>query len=380
MIYLDNSATTYPKPVAVRRAISNALVFCGANPGRSGHKMSLEAAEQIYECRKSAAKLFNVEQIENIVFVRNCTEAINVVLKGLLKPGDHVVVSCLEHNAIMRPLKHLSSKGITYTKAYVYENDFAKTMDSFREAITENTKLLAVVGASNVWGIRLPIGELAELAHENGAEILVDAAQSAGVTPIDFSRHKLDYLCVSGHKGLYGPMGTGILITCKGEKLDTFIDGGTGSDSSSLTQPSDMPDRFESGTPNTAGIAGLKAGIDFVLSVGTQSIHNKEISLLGRAYEGLSDIRGVKLYTECPFSKGYAPVLSFNIKDIASENVAMQLNDMDVAVRAGLHCSPLAHEYKGTLKTGAVRISPSFFSRTYEMDEFIRCVKKIAKK
>lgn len=378
MIYLDNSATTYPKPLSVRNAVSRALVTCGANPGRSGHKMSMISANEIYECRKSISKLFNIDSIEDIVIVRNCTEAINIVLKGILKAGDHVVVSCLEHNATMRPLISMKKSGITYTKAYIHECDDEATVEEFRNAIQENTKLIACMHASNVWGIRLPIEKLAKLAHENNIKIMIDVAQSAGVLPIDYETNKIDYICSSGHKGLYGPMGTGILVARNGQELDTFIEGGTGSNSISLEQPNTMPDRFESGTPNTSGIAGLRAGVEFISQMGAENIHYKELKLINRAYDGLSNIKGVKLYTKKPKAQTHVPVLSFNIENMQSEKVSYELNNMNIAVRAGLHCAPLAHEHFGTLSLGAVRISPSFYTKPYEIENLLNSVNKIS--
>lgn len=379
MLYLDNSATTYPKPVSVRNAINRALITCGANPGRSGHNMSMTSANEIYQCREALGKLLNAQDTENIVIVRNCTEAINVVLKGTLKAGDHVVVSCLEHNAIMRPLEKLKSMGISYTKAYIHEGNKEATINEFRNAIKDNTKLIACMHASNVWGIRLPIEDIAKLAHSKGIKIMVDAAQSAGVLPIDFDGDKLDYLCISGHKGLYGPMGTGILVVRQGEELNTLIEGGTGSDSISLEQPLSMPDRFESGTPNTAGIAGLRAGAEFVMQTGIENIHIKEMKLIQRIYDGLSTIPRVKLYTKRPNAKQYVPVLSFNIDGMQSERVAYMLNENNIALRAGLHCAPLAHEYFDTLSCGAARISPSIFTKPHDMDKLLDVVKKISK-
>lgn len=380
MIYLDNSATTYPKPIMVTNAVNNAMKKYSANPGRSGHNMSMASANEIYNCRKTAAKLFSVENAENVIFTLNCTQAINIVLKGLLKPNDNVVLSCLEHNAVLRPLYKLKEIGITTTAATVYPGNNDKTLNSFRDAINSKTKLIVCIHASNVWGIRLPVERLAALAHQYGIPILVDAAQSAGLFPIDFEDSNIDYLCIAGHKGLYGPMGTGMLITKHGENLDTLVEGGTGTNSISPIQPDFMPDRFESGTPNMSGIAGLKAGMEFVMKKKPENILIHENKLIIYLYERLLNLEKVKLYMPKPDIQFFAPLLSFNIEGMQSEEVSLILNQNNIAVRAGLHCSPDAHEFAGTLDTGAVRICPSVFNKKSDIDKllFVLC-KKIIK-
>lgn len=377
MIYLDNAATTYPKPVAVRNAVSYALQNYGANPGRAGHDMSIKAAEEIYRCRVAAAQIFSAPGPECVAFTLNCTHALNYVLKGLLKPGDHVVTSCLEHNAVMRPLQSLSVNGITFTTARVYPGDNDATVDAFRKALTAQTKLFVCTHASNVWGIRLPIERLAALGHQYGVKIVVDCAQSAGVLPINMAEYGLDYLCIAGHKGLYGPMGTGMLITAGGPELATIIEGGTGTNSISYDQPDSMPERFESGTQNVAGISGLRAGIEFVQRRSPESIYKHEMELIRYIYEELSKMKGVILYTPEPVEPFYAPVLSFNIGDTPSETVAQKLNEHGISVRAGLHCAPCAHEFMGTIQQGAVRVCPSIFSSINEVRNFVGYVKKI---
>ncbi|MBQ2348719.1 MAG: aminotransferase class V-fold PLP-dependent enzyme, partial [Clostridia bacterium] len=222
MIYLDNSATSYPKPQSVRKAVNDAILY-GANPGRSGHKPSLYSSKIIYDCRKNICELVNAQDPEQVIFTLNCTYAINMVLKGFLKPGDHVVISDLEHNAVMRPLASLASKNITYTAFHVYENDSEKTLSGFRNAIKENTRLAVCTQVSNVWGIRLPVERITALCHQYGIPILVDASQSVGTIEIDMQSSGFDFLCMPGHKGLYGPMGTGVMICSCSEKLRTVI-------------------------------------------------------------------------------------------------------------------------------------------------------------
>ncbi len=377
MIYLDNAATTYPKPRSVHNAVMRAMNNYGANPGRSGHSMSMASALEIYKCRETAAEMFNAPGAECVVFTLNCTHATNMVLKGLLKPGDHVVTSCLEHNAIMRPLKKLEEFGIKHTVAEVYPCDNDKTVDSFRKCITSKTTLIACTCASNVWGIRLPIERIAALAKVYGIMMMVDAAQGAGVIPIDVTESKIDYLCLAGHKGLYGPMGTGMLITSRADKLNTIIEGGTGTNSLSFYQPSDMPEKLESGTPNVMGICGLGAGMEFVKQRGIKNISKHESQLINYLYERLRKIKNVELYMPKPDEKYFAPLLSFNIKDKDSESVSNILNKNGIQVRAGLHCAPAAHKFCGTLEKGAVRVCPSAFTTRKEIDRLVSIVKKI---
>lgn len=378
MIYLDNAATTFPKPLYVRRAVGEALSNYGANPGRSGHAMALKASEEIYNCRSKAAALFNEENPENVIFALNCTHAINIVLKGLLKSGDHVVVSDLEHNAVMRPLSALKQRGVEYSVARVSDKDHDETLGNFRNALRPNTKLVVCTHVSNVWGIRLPIERITAMCHMYDIPILIDASQSAGTFDIDIGENKYDFVCMPGHKGLYGPMGTGILITAQHEKLDTIIEGGTGSGSAFMQQPPNPPDKFESGTPNLSGIVGLGKGIDFVSSATTKKILSHEMSLMAHLYDRLSDNPKIILYTPKPDINILGPVLSFNVKDTDSENVAAYLNKQyGIAVRAGLHCSPMAHRHYGTLEQGAVRISPSYFTTTKEINVLVNALARI---
>lgn len=379
MIYLDNAATTFPKPASVSKAVAQALTKYGANPGRSGHKMSLEASEEVYKCRKVISDFFNAEGPECIVFTLNCTQSTNMVIKGLLKENDHVVISCLEHNAITRPLYALEKNGVTFTEATVYPGDNDATLNSFRESITEKTKLIACMHASNVCGARLPIERIASLAHVYKIPILVDAAQSAGVLPIDMKESQIDYLCISGHKGLYGPMGTGILITSKGKDLSTIIEGGTGTNSISYLQPETMPDKFESGTPNVAGIVGLRAGVEFVSKRGIENISRYEHSLIEFLYDELKKIDGIEMYMPKPTHKYFVPLISFNFKNKDSEVIAALLDKHGICVRAGLHCTPSAHKFLGTVERGTVRVCPSVFTTENEIKFLIKVLKYFSK-
>lgn len=380
MIYLDNAATTYPKPPQVIRAVDEAMRRYGANPGRAGHKMSMETAEELYRCRTEVAKFFHAPGPECVAFTLNCTLAMNLVLKGVLKSGDHVVTSNLEHNAVMRPLRALQEKGVTYTEAQVVPGDNDATVDAFRKALRPNTKLIVCTHVSNVWGIRLPIERLAALGHEYGIPIAIDCAQSAGVLPINMEECHFDYLCIASHKGLYAPMGTGILVTPHGASLATLIEGGTGTASISLDQPETMPDRLESGTVNVPGIAGIRAGIRFVKSKGIERIYRHELGLVQTLYRSLSQMEAIQLYTPEPVEPYFAPVLSFNVKDVSSETVAQKLNTAGIAVRAGLHCAPRAHESFGTLEQGAVRVCPSAFNNMNEIRVFSNTIMKFHRK
>lgn len=377
MIYLDNAATTSPKPLVVRRAVAEAMQL-SANPGRSGHDLSLKASEEVYRARKAAAALFHADSALKVIFTLNCTAAMNMVLKGLLKSGDHVVVSDLEHNAVMRPLHKLREKGITYTTAEVLPGDNDGTVDRFRRAINAHTKMIVCTHASNVWGIRLPVERLTALAHEYGLLMAVDAAQSAGVLPIDLTDSRIDFLCVAGHKGLYGPMGTGLLVINGDTIPDSLTEGGTGSHSLSLAQPEELPDKLESGTPNLPGIAGLRAGISFVMQHTPETIARHEFMLVQRLYRGLAANPRVQLYTDEPTPPYYVPLLSFNLKGTDSETAARALNSHGFAVRSGWHCSPAAHQKMGTEDIGAIRVSPSFFTTPYEIDRFLFSLKKLS--
>ena len=379
MIYLDNSATTYPKPPQVRQAVTRALGELGANPGRGGYPMSQRTAQAVYRCRCLAAEFFGAPGPECVVFQPSCTQALNLVLKGALKQGDHVVVSDLEHNAVMRPLTALSARGVTYTLAKTVPGDNDATLDAFRQAMGPRTKLVVCTQASNVFGFRLPVERVAALCHQYGAKLCVDAAQSAGLVPIHLQRDGIDYLCCAGHKGLYGPMGVGLLVLRDpADSLAPLVEGGTGTQSRSLAQPEDSPERYESGTLNVPGIAGLEAGLLFVRRQGPQALCQKELALLARLHRQLARFPGVELYTGEPRAPYFLPVLSFNLRGMESEAVGERLGQAGIAVRCGLHCAPLAHQKLGT-QQGTVRVSPSAFTRREEIDALARQVGRLCR-
>ncbi len=384
MIYFDNAATTGNKPKAVKNAVEYALSSVSANPGRSGHAKSVRAGELVFKSRSKAAQFFGAEP-ENVAFTYNCTHAINFVIKGVLRNGDHAIISSMEHNAVARPIHKLKTDGIIdYDIAEVIIGDSEATFHSFERLIRPETKLIISIHASNVTGEVMPIKQLAKMCRDRGIFFLVDAAQTAGVLPIDVGETGIDFLAAAPHKGLYAPMGTGLLIARKGIP-NTLIEGGTGSFSNMLSQPEDMPDRFESGTVNLPGIMGISAGIDFVGSVGIKAIYSHEISLCKRLYNALSELSGLRIYSSFDTEEN-APVFSFNIDGLKSMEVAEMLSKKGFATRAGLHCSPLAHQTLGTIDTGTVRISPSYFNNEREILMLQRAIfdikkqKNIAKK
>lgn len=379
MIYFDNGATTFPKPKSVVNAVNFAMNNC-ANPGRSGHRLSIKSSEIIYDCRRNLAKLFDTDKTENVIFSNNCTTALNTVIKGTLKDGDHVIISSLEHNAVLRPVAALESSGVSYSIAEVVEGDNDKTLDNFRSLINAKTKMIICTHASNVFGVRLPIERIGAMCRIYGILFCVDAAQTAGVIPISLMNSDIDYLCAAGHKGLYGPMGTGVLIINSDITPGSLTQGGTGSFSSDIAQPETLPDKFESGTPNVSGIAGLNEGVKFVMNRGVSGIEAYESELANLLYSGLGNINNVILYTEQPKAGAYAPVISFNIEGKDCEETADLLNlRYNIAVRAGLHCAPLAHKSYGTLESGTVRAVVSVFNNRSQVNYFINAVNKISK-
>ena len=379
MIYFDNAATSFPKPKRVAQSVGGAFAQYGANPGRSGHQMSMQTAIKVYEAREELSLLFGLQSPEEVVFTQNCTHAVNVALKGLLRSGDHVIISDLEHNAVLRPVHTLAQRGlITYSMAETFP-DTQKTVASFDALVRPNTRLIACTHASNVFGSVLPIEEIGRLCRDRDLLYMVDAAQSAGVLEINPRVCGIDFLCVAGHKGLYGPTGTGALITLLGSLLDTIIEGGTGSFSASFDQPREMPDRMESGTLNTMGILGLGAGVSFVREKTCKAIYTHEMKLAAELLSQLKALPQVVLYTP-DFGYGtHVPVVSFNIKGKPSEETTAMLDGAGFALRGGLHCAPLAHRKMGTLETGTARISIGAFNTIEHVNMLCEAIEKSAK-
>lgn len=375
MIYLDNAATSGKKPSSVISAVGNALNKYSANAGRSGHKLSQSAAFAIYTAREKFCDFFGASGVENVVFTLNCTHSLNSVIKGVLRRGDHCIISDLEHNAVLRPINKI---GISYDVAQVSLTDDEQTVKNFERLIRPNTKMIICTGASNVVGRLLPIEKIGILCRRYNLFFAVDAAQIAGVIPIDMKQMNIDYLAIAPHKGLYAPMGVGVLIAEK-PLLDTIIEGGTGVDSININQPDIMPEKLESGTMPLPAIMGAAVGIDFVKKAGVEKIHRKEIKLLRKLYRELNYIKSVRLYTDMPTADAFAPVLSFNLDGLSSVETAQKLNKYGIAVRAGLHCAPLAHKKLGTIDIGTVRVSPSIFTTEAEMEYLVNTIKNIKK-
>ena len=374
MVYFDNAATTFPKPHSVISAMTGALIEYGANPGRAGHKLSMKTAEAVFEAREKCADFFGAET-ENTVFTLNCTHALNTAIKGILKNGDHILCSDIEHNAVLRPIYACTKeKGVTCSFVPTF-NDDDMTAEAFEKHMTRRTRAVVCTIAGNVTGKILPVRKIAEICRRRNICLIVDAAQGAGVLPLKLS-DGVNIICAAGHKGLYGPMGTGLMITDGKYRLTTIVEGGTGSVSKELAQPEFLPDRFESGTINTAGAISLGAGIDFVRNKGLDVIYNHEMNLCRRFWQSLSSIKGVCLYTDFP-DKGYAPVIPFNIKGLSSEETAGRLSAAGYCLRGGFQCAYPVHKKMGTEETGAVRFSPSVFSTMNETNGLIRVISRI---
>lgn len=380
MIYLDNSATSYPKPEAVISNIQEIIKKYGANSGRGAYEMALETTERIYLTRKKAASFFNLSKAENVIFTYNCTTALNMAIKGIAKKGSHFIISNLEHNAVLRPLEALKQKGMCSYSVAKVTDDLYTTLRNFEKLITKDTVAVVCTGASNVFGIIPPFKSLAALAHKYNLLFILDYSQSAGIIPLDLSNKNIDIVCCSGHKGLLGLSGVGLLLINNDIVLDTIIEGGTGSNSEKSMQPSEYPDRLESGTPNIHGIISLSDSIDYLNKTGITDIYKHEMHLLKYLQYNLMCDNRVILYTDLlNCKKCYVPILSFNMKNMHSEQVASALSDEGIAVRAGLHCAPLAHKSFNTLKTGTVRVSPSVFTEKNHIDLLINSLRKIAK-
>lgn len=380
MIYLDNSATSYPKPQNVVQSVFEAYNKFGGNSGRGAYDMALGTTEQIYLCRKKLAEMFGAPSVENVIITYNCTTALNMAIKGLAKAGSHFVISDLEHNAVLRPLAKLKKDGIADYSIARVEFDAYKTVQNFKNCINENTVAIICTGASNVFGIIPPYRMLASLAHRNNLIFVMDCAQIAGSLPINMMRDEIDIICCAGHKGLMGPTGTGVMILKDEICLDTIIEGGTGSNSADQNQPENLPDRFESGTPNVQGIIGLSKALDYVKNVGIENIYHHEASLMRYLQSRLQQNKNVILYTDFfDRRQSLMPIVSFNVKNMHSEEAAALLSADGIAVRAGLHCAPLAHRKFKTEDTGTVRISPSVYTKKSDIDFLINSVRKIAK-
>lgn len=378
MIYLDNATTSWPKPEGVYQAMEEFLRQKGGNPGRGGHSMAVAASRMVEEARLLLARLINAPDKDRVIFTLNCTDSLNIGLKGLLKPGDHVITSCLEHNSVIRPLEKLEQQGVKVARLPPHSgNEFVSPRD-IEKAIIRETKLVVMTHASNVNGVIQPIEEYGVITRRHNLIFMVDAAQTAGKYPLDVQVNHIDLLAFSGHKGLFGPPGTGVLYIGERVDLDTLREGGTGSHSELEEQPADLPYKFECGTANTVGIAGLGAGLKFIFKEGMEKILAHEQSMTNRLLDGLSQIPRVTVYRAKGRSK-QAPIVSFNIEGSAPGEVGAILDQaFDIKVRTGLHCAPAAHRTLGTFPLGTIRLSPGYFNTVKEIDFTAEAIKKIA--
>ena len=379
IIYFDNAATSWPKPEATIRAVESCLRETGGSPGRSGHSLSIDAGRVIFNAREAIAGLLGIDDPLRIVLTKNATEALNIAIFGLLKPDDHVITSSMEHNSVMRPLRAMEATGVELT---VLPCSTAGELDPgvIVPAIKKNTKAIFLTHASNVTGTIMSVAEIGRIAREHGLVFCVDAAQTAGALPIDIGAMNIDLLAFTGHKSLFGPQGTGGLYIRK--DLDQIISplmrGGTGSRSEYEEQPDFMPDKFESGTPNTAGYAGLSAGIDFILSQGLDTINAHEKSLTELFLQGIGDLDGITIYGLKDASRRIS-VVSFNIWDMDPAKAALELDErFSIMSRPGLHCAPSAHKTIGTFPAGTVRFSFSYFNTVEEINQAVEAIRVLA--
>lgn len=378
-IYMDNAATSWPKPEETLTAMADYARSVGANPGRSGHSMSVDAGRVILDTRVAIAELFGVTNPLRIIFTKNATEALNIAILGLLKQGDHVITSGMEHNSVMRPLREMEKRGVEVS---VIPCSSAGEMnpDDVDRAIKKTTRAIYLTHASNVTGTIMPISEVGRIAREHEVLFCVDAAQTAGVIPISVEEMSVDLLAFTGHKSLYGPQGTGGLYIRNGleSELSPLTMGGTGSRSESQEHPDFLPDKFESGTPNSIGIAGLGAGIRFIKRTGIESIRKKEGELTALLIDGLASIPGTTLYG-CLDSERQTAVVSFNLEGMSPAEVALALDEeFSIMSRPGLQCAPAAHQTMGTFSEGTVRLSPGYFLEKTDIERSIGAVETLA--
>lgn len=383
MIYLDNAATSWPKPTGVTEAMVDFMNRVGANPGRSGHRLSVEAARIVYEARELIADLFHAPDPLRVVFGANATEALNLALRGYLRPGDHVVTSGMEHNSVMRPLRYLAGRerdgAIELTVVPCSTEGFLDLVD-LEAALRLETVMVVLNHASNVCGSLLPVREAGAMARRHGCLLLVDTAQTAGAYPIDMEEDQIDLLAFTGHKAMGGPMGTGGLII--GERVDTnrlvpLKRGGTGSRSESEEHPDFLPDMCESGTANGVGLAGLAAGVRWVRAEGVERIRQHEIELARRLIDGLRATHGVRVYGGLDAARQTGTV-AFNVRNLEPSEVGLRLDDeFQIMCRVGLHCAPAAHKTLGTFPAGTVRFGLGAFNTSDEVDAALVAVKRI---
>ncbi len=381
-IYLDCAATTRQKPPQVLKALTQFATEVGVSHGRGAYRKGIEANELVFQTRLALSKLFNIQRMDRILFMKNVTEALNTALKGFLKKGDHVVLSSLEHNAVIRPLNKLKAVlGLEYSLVPANSQGRLNPYD-FEKAIKPNTRMVCLVHASNVTGNLSPVEEVGALCSRKGIAFLVDAAQTAGSVPISVKDLHIDFLAFTGHKGLMGPTGTGGLVVSPQLNLDSFLEGGTGSNSDKEEQPSQWPDKFESGTQNYWGLAGLKASVEFLLKSGVESVRKKEEALTTQFLAGAEQIKGVKIYgLPAGTGKERISVVSLNVEGKDPSEVGYELDEkFSIMTRVGLHCAPLAHRTIGTYPIGTVRFSFGYYNTEKEIEKALKALRELAKK
>ena len=376
MIYLDNGATTFPKPKVVTDKIMECYLGYAGNPGRSGHKLAMKMDLEIYETREKICKLINGTEVLNVIFTFNATDSLNLAIKGILEEGDHVITTSMEHNSVLRPLNQLRKEGkIELSIVYADDKGYIDPQKIF-EALTPNTKMIVTTHMSNVFGTIVDIKAIGDFCKENNILYLVDASQSIGVLDIDVQEMNIDLLAFPGHKALFGPMGTGALYIKEGIIVKPLKEGGTGSYSHSIDQPDLYPDSLESGTPNGVGIIALGKGIDFINEVGLENIRNHEMSLKNHFIELLKDNEDVILYGTLDDRQG--AVVSLNVKDMDSSEISYILSDeFDIYTRPGFHCAPLAHKTMGTEELGAIRFSFGYYNTLEEIEKTVEALLNI---
>ena len=377
MIYLDNAATTQKKPPQVLEAMVEALQSMG-NSSRGTHGGALKSARSVFSTRANLASLFNAPGPEQVVFAANATEALNIAINGLFEKGDHVITTALEHNSVLRPLYRLEEEGIIELSIVPADSRGCVDYADFSRLIQPNTRAIVCTHASNLTGNALDLMRIGAIAQENKLLFVVDSSQGAGVLPLDMEAMHISVLCFTGHKGLMGPQGTGGLCVARDVEIRPFKVGGSGVQSYSHTHPTEMPTRLEAGTLNGHGIAGLGAGVEWLLETGLSNIHTREIELAKRFYEGVKDIPGIKIYGD--FSNwNRTAVVTLNLGDYDSGEVSDALwEDYEIATRPGAHCAPLMHMALGTVDQGAVRFSFSWFNTEEEVDAAINAMKELA--
>jgi cysteine desulfurase / selenocysteine lyase len=373
-LYLDNAATSFPKPPTVLGAVMNVIEGIGGSPGRGAHRHARQAVSILSECRSKTATFFGITNTDQVIFTKNATESINLVLKGFLRPGDRVLISAMEHNSVVRPLQRLAAQGVT-TGMVPCNSSGGLDLSALESMIDPVTRLFVLVHVSNVNGGLMPVAEVSEICARARVPLFLDAAQSAGIQPIAAEQWGLGMLACSGHKALLGPPGVGILYVRPDLEILPLIEGGTGSRSEDFNQPEFCPDRFESGTPNLPGLAGLTQGIDFISGIGIDQIREHEFILASSLEHGLSRMPGVRVLI--PEVRGTGTV-SFVVDGMNPADIGFALDEaFDIAVRTGLHCAPLAHQTFGTFPAGTVRVSPGYYTKQEDIEYFLSSLRSV---